>query len=152
MGFLAINIFRRLKELPHHKFWTSQALVISCWLQNFAWMWYYVRSFKNTKIVTKFTWLFWWRHVSWWSLKLRVFMNKSHFSDIITKVYNNHVFWKGVTRKVNDFFLNPLDLKLWLILPRIYLIFQKKTYTKNNTLSWKSADTAKISSNFERNP
>ena len=35
------------------------------------------------------------------------------------------------------------------ILSRIYSLFQQNIYTKNNTWTGKSADTAKASSNFE---
>ena len=36
-------------------------------------------------------------------------------------------------------------------LPRLYPLFQQKIYTKHNTLSWQSANTAKTSCNFEKN-
>ena len=36
-----------------------------------------------------------------------------------------------------------------LILSSIHSVFQQEVYIKNNALSWKSADTAKINSNFE---
>ena len=53
-------------------------------------------------------------------------------------------------RKVNTSFFYTFWTQTQLILPRIYSLVQQKSYKKNNAWSWKSADTAKTSSNFEK--
>ena len=106
---------------------------------------------KNTKIVIKITWLFWWRHhILRRSLKLNIFMNKSNSPYMMKEVYNTGLYWKCAIRKANKSFLGTLWTQIRLILLRIYSVFQQKTYKKSSTWLWKSADTAKTSLNFEK--
>ena len=57
-------------------------------------------------------------------------------------------YGKGVIRNVT---FETLRTQIQLILSRIYSLFQHKIYTKNDTWSGKSADTAKSIPNAEKN-
>ena len=72
------------------------------WLWNFAWVVYYIRSFKKFENSDQDPATFWWRHHNpRESFKLSIFMNKSNSPYVITYVYNNCAYWKGVIRKLN---------------------------------------------------
>ena len=61
-------------------------------------------------------------------------------------VYNTCLYWKWVIRNSIKVFSKPSGL----LYCQGYIHYSNRRHTKNNTWSWKSADTAKTSSNFEK--